>query len=863
MRSLFSATLLASTILGGGAAFPFAQSAAAQTQEDPLGGVISSVIVEGNQRIESVTVQSYLLLGPGSPFDEERLDLSLKTLFATGLFADVAIGRRGSALVVTVVENPIINRVLFEGNSALDDDKLREEIQAEPRGIFTLSRVQADVQRILELYRQSGRFAAQVTPQYKPLDQNRVDLIFEITDGPTTGIRSINFIGNEQYSDARLRSELVTKQSRLWRFFSSRDSYDPDQLEFDREQIRQFYQNEGYYDFRVDSVDAAIRPDQEDFYITFTIDEGRQYDFGEISVETSLDKLNSDVLLRAVPIKEGTTYRGDLIEDSIDQLTAIAGISGYAFVDVIPRISANPETGKIDVTFAIDEGPRVYIERINIVGNTLTLDNVIRRRLEVSEGDAFNRFFLDRSRNRVRALGYFGEVEVVERPGSELDRTIVDFEVEEQPTGELALAAGFSSIDAFLFDASVSQRNLLGRGQTAIARISASRRNQTIDLQYQEPQFLGRNLAAGISVFGRRSDFSDVSLFETQTIGGTINIGFPLTRRSQLGLRYQISQQELDVADQDIVIDSLGNLATMDLLDPETGEPILNTATNMPQQVPISAETFPLPDGTQIVDQCDIAFIQRQVSCFSESNELTSLLGYTLQWDARNDPIAPTGGFDFSISQDIAGLGGDVRFLRTTATGAAYRGLFPGVRASLRLSAGNIFPFGGGEQLRINNRFFRGGNDFRGFNVAGIGPRNTQTTFDADGNQVGDIVRGPALGGEVFYQGTLEVTLPDVIPEQYGIRGALFVEAGGLGKLGGEFDTTPTVVSIPNPDPTSDQPFTVVTQIEDGLQLRASAGLSVFWDSPFGPIRFDFSQLITAPDFDRPRGIRFSTNTRF
>ncbi|MEO9971177.1 MAG: outer membrane protein assembly factor BamA [Hyphomonadaceae bacterium] len=862
MRTFFSATLLASTILGGSIALPLGQIASAQTQEDPLGGVISNVIVEGNQRIEDVTVQSYLLLGPGSRFDEERLDLSLKTLFATGLFADVAISRRGSALVVTVVENPIINRVLFEGNSAIDDDKLREEIQAEPRGIFTLSRVQADVQRILELYRQSGRFAAQVSPQYKPLDQNRVDLIFEIVDGPTTGIRSINFIGNEQYSDARLRSELVTKQSRLWRFFSSRDSYDPDQLEFDREQIRQFYQNEGYYDFRVESVDAAIRPDQEDFYITFTIDEGRVYDFGEIKVETSLDKLDSDLLLRAVPIKTGSTYQGDLIETSIDQLTAIAGISGYAFVDVIPRISANPDTGKIDVVFAIDEGPRVYIERINIVGNTQTLDNVIRRRLDVSEGDAFNRVFLDRSRNRVRSLGYFGEVEVVERPGSEPDRTIVDFEVEEQPTGELALSAGFSSVDAFLFDVSVAQRNLLGRGQTAIARVSASARNQTIDVQYQEPQFLGRNLAAGVSIFGSRSDFSDVSLFDTTTVGATVNVGFPLTRRSQLGLRYQISQQELDVADMDIVIDALGNLATTELLDETTGEPVLDTGTGEPLLTFVSPTAVPLPDGTQVVDQCDVAFIQRQVSCFSEANELTSLIGYTLQWDSRNDPIAPTGGFDFSISQDIAGLGGDVRFIRTTASGAAYKGLFPGVRASLRLSAGNIFAFGGGEQLRINNRFFRGGNDFRGFNVAGIGPRTTQTTFDAEGNQVGDIVRGAALGGEIFYQGTLEITLPDVIPEQYGIRGALFVEAGGLGQLGSEFDTTPNIVSVPNPlDAT--ETFSVVTQIEDGLELRATAGLSVFWNSPFGPIRFDLSQLITAPDFDRPRGIRFSTSSTF
>ncbi|MEO0881759.1 MAG: outer membrane protein assembly factor BamA [Pseudomonadota bacterium] len=873
MRSILSVSLLASTMMTGITGLSCLSPAFGQAPEasaDPLAGSIRSVIVEGNQRIEARTIQSYLLLGPGDPFDPQRLDISLKTLFATGLFADVEIGRRDADLVVRVVENPIINRVLFEGNSAIDDDQIREEIQAEPRGIFTAARVQADVQRILELYRQSGRFAAQVNPQYKPLDQNRVDLIFEITDGPTTGVRAINFIGNEEYSDGRLRSELVTKQSRLWRFFSSNDNYDPDRLEFDRELLRQFYQNRGYYDFRVTSAVAELTPDQKDWYITFTIDEGRQYDFGEIKVQTSLDKLDGEQLVRTVPIQEGELYEGDLIEQSIDNLTAAAGISGYAFVDVIPRIEPNPETGRIDVTFAMDEGPRVYIERINIVGNTRTLDRVVRRRLQISEGDAFNRVLLDRSRNRVRALGYFSEVEIEELPGTEPDRTIVDLSVEEQPTGELSLAAGFSSVDAFLIDISVSERNLRGRGQTAIARVSASNRQQIVDLRYQEPQFLGRNLAAGVSVFATRTDFSDVSAFESQSFGASFNFGFPVTRRSQLSLRYRISQDEITVTDIPVVINPDGSDAFTAALDVDGNPiPVDPEAPDGPfLQTPVSPFADPFPDGLAVVDQCSDARVVIPTICFSERSELTSSIGYTFQWDGRNDPIAPTRGFDFSISQDIAGLGGDVRFLRTEITGAAYRGLLPGIRASLRLSAGAIFDFSDEDTLRINNRFFRGGNNFRGFNVAGIGPRVGNFEIDENGVPTGRVFRGAALGGQAYYQGTLEVTLPDVIPEQFGIRSALFVDAGALGVLEDEVISEPVVqFGVPNPafgnEPNEDPLTNVITRIEDDLNFRAAAGVSVFWDSPFGPIRFDFAQVIAEEAFDRPRGFRFSTTTRF
>lgn len=833
---------------------------------------IRQIRIEGNQRIEDRTVQSYLLVSPGDTFDPSRIDLSLKTLFATGLFADASFEKAGPDLVVRVVENPIINRVLFEGNRALDDDKLREEVQAAPRGIFTAARVQADVQRILELYRQSGRFSATVEPQYKPLDQNRVDLVFVVTEGPVTGVRAINFIGNDEFTDRRLRSEVVTKQSRWWRFFSSNDNYDPGRLEYDRELLRQFYQNRGYYDFRVISAVADLTPDREDFYITYTIEEGEQYTFGDVQVETALDKLSSEGLRRAIAIQDGDLFRGDLIEDTIDTLTYAAGIAGYAFVDINPRLEADPETRKVNVTFAIDEGPRVYIERINIVGNTSTLDRVIRRELRVAEGDAFNRVLLDRSRNRVRALGYFEEVEITERAGSRPDRTVVDLEVKEQATGELSFAAGFSSVDAFLIDLSVSQRNLRGRGQTLIARVSASDRQQFVDFRFQEPRFLDRNLSAGLELFSTRSDFLDVSDFESETIGAGMSFGFPVTDNTGLQLRYRLQSDEINVEDTPLVIfEDGGALATEEvLIDRNIPATPDDPSDDTPVQVPIPIDRTPLPDGTIIVDQCSPLYAFRSTICNSERSDITSLIGYSFNWDRRNDPIAPTGGFDVSISQDFAGFGGDVQYVRTELTGAAYRGIFKGVRASVRLSGGVIEPWGDDDSIRINNRFFRGGSSFRGFDVAGLGPRVVDVIADNEGNVI-DVIAQNSLGGKVYYQGTGEITIPNYLPEEYGIRTKLFVEAGSVGILDdsdlvlneatGEteiFFTTRAgqFNNIPGGLPAS-------RTIRDALGLRASAGLSVGWDSPFGPIQFDFSQILRKEEYDRTETFRFSTSTRF
>ncbi|MCA8902035.1 MAG: outer membrane protein assembly factor BamA [Hyphomonas sp.] len=854
MRKFLAATFMASSAFALTGALGI--TGEAQAQEDArYGGTIRSIIVEGNRRIEARTVQSYLLLEPGDSFDPNRIDLSLKTLFATNLFADVQIDRSGDDLLVRVVENPIINRVIFEGNRALDDDKLKEDIQAEPRGIFTAARVQSDVQRILELYRQSGRFAAKVEPKYKPLEQNRVDLIFEITEGPVTGVRAINFIGNEAYSDSRLRSEIVTRQSRFWRFFSSNDNYDPGRLEYDREKLRQFYQNNGYYDFRVTSAVAELTPDQKDFYITMTVDEGRQYDFGEVKVETALEKLDGNALRRAVPITEGSLFKGDLIEDAIDALTYTAGIAGYAFVDIRPQLDVNPDTGRIDVTFVVDEGPRVYIDRINIVGNTQTLDNVIRRELRISEGDAFNRILLDRSKNRVRALGYFKEVEIEEVATDEPDRTVVNITVEEQPTGELSFAAGFSSVDAYLIDLSASQRNLRGRGQSVVARVSSSSRQQVVDLRFTEPRFLDRNLSAGIDAFATRQDFEEFSDFTSETYGTGVRVAFPLTERMQLGLSYRLQYDDVQITDRDVLIDSNGlpveryiQIAGEDTPD-DADDDLFRFA--LPADVDASL-------GEMVVDQCDIAYLYRNTICRSERSEISSIIGYNFYWDRTNDPIRPTRGFNFRFNQDLAGIGGDVKYLRTETTTSFYRGIWRDVVASATLSGGYVFPLEDGQGVRINNRFFRGGSSFRGFDVAGLGPREIIRVFDETTGEVLNTYRLNSQGGNLYYQGTFELSMPSFLPEEYGVKSALFMDVGSLGTLRGP-DKSPTIY---RPDPYgSGNP--AVQYVKDAASLRASAGLSVFWDSPFGPIRFDFSQILRREDYDRTETFRFSTSTRF
>ena len=800
----------------------YAQDAAPnQTAPVPLPTIIKNIQVQGNQRVEANTIASYLLFAPGDPYSEDRIDLSIKTLYATGLFADVEIDPRDGNVLIRVIENPIINRVILEGNKSLKSDKITDEIEAEPRAIFTRSNVQEDVQRIIELYRQSGRFGATITPKVVQQPQNRVDLIFEITEGPVTGVKRINIIGNTEFADRRLRNEMATEETIWYKFFSSNDNYDPGRLEFDREQLRTFYTNRGFADFRVVSAVAELTPDQEDFYITFTVDEGDEYTWGDITVETELDDLSSDFLEALISVKPGTIYNASKVEEVIDTLNFAAGTTGYAFVDIQPNIKRNRDTKTVDLVFNVVEGPRVYIERIDVVGNTTTLDYVIRREMELVEGDAFNRILLDRSRNRVRSLRFFEDVEITERQGSAPDRAIVEVAVKEQPTGELSFSAGFSSADAFLLDLSITQRNLRGRGQLLRFVIRGSSNRREIDLRFTEPRFLGRNLAAGIELFDVEIDFLDEAGFRQSRTGGQLTFAFPLTENTTLSTRYSIRQEDIDLPGTDC-----------DNIDLSLGE---SSLTSLCEQV---------------------------------GGRISSIFGYTFGWDRRNDPITPTRGFDVRFSQDLAGIGGDVKYLRTDFEANAYRGLFKDVIANVTLTGGYIRGWGG-DPVSINDRYFKGNFDFRGFDNAGIGPRVVNVEADTGSFQLNEGAadgRLNSLGGNAFGLAAAEVSFPVGVPN---LLGSLFVEAGTVGLLD-EVNQFNTIVSpglsglnVGDSCEGVTTAGTICQRTFDQLSPRVTAGASVFWESPFGPIRFDFTNPIVQQPFDRRKSFQFTTRTRF
>jgi outer membrane protein insertion porin family len=763
-----------STGVGGGlAAGPAAQS-----------GIVQQIVIQGAERIDQSTILSYLPINPGDSVDPAKIDAGVKALFRTDLFADVQIELRGTTLQVRVIENPIINQVVFEGNKALKEDKLRDEVQVRPRGVFTKSKVQADVQRIVELYRRSGRVSADVTPKIVELPQKRVDLIFEIDEGPKSGILNVNVLGNKEFSDNALKDVVVTKESKWYRFFTNNDNYDPDRIEYDREQLRKFYRNRGYYDFHVLSAVAELAPEKNGFTVSYTLEEGGKYRFGKLTIETDVKRLNADNLRRLLPIKEGQLYQDDQVEKATDALTFAAGAAGFAFVDVRPRYTADPKTHTVNVNFQIIEGPRVYVERIDIVGNTRTIDPVIRREMLVSEGDAYNRVLVDRSKIRVRSLGFFKDVDIQQQPGSAPDKTVLRVVVTEQPTGELSFSLGYSSVDQVVADIGISERNFRGRGQQVSFRVSAGYLRQELSFGFTEPHFLGRNLSGGYNLFATRYDFSSQASYQTTSAGGSFSMGFPLTDSSRLAWTYSLHADRITVDNSFCVA------------------------------------------GQESVSR---------TLCDQRGSTLTSSIGYQYRLDLRDDPVKPTRGFYFNFGQELAGLGGNVKFIRSTVDTAWYHGFLPGLVLSVGAQIGDVEPWGG-DYVRINDRSYRGADTFRGFQIAGIGPR--------------DILYGDALGGKFYTTGTIELSFPNGLPEQYGINTALFTDVGTSGILDARAKIDP-LTGLPDPN------------IKDDLAIRASAGVTVYWKSPMGPLRFDISQIIKRQVYDRTETFQFRTSTRF
>jgi outer membrane protein insertion porin family len=824
--------------------------------------IIQGIVVRGNQRIEAETVGSYLPVQPGMPAEEELLDLSLKTLFRTGLFSDVKLAMQpNGALLIEVVENPIVNRVIFEGNRRLKDDKITEEIQLAPRTVYTRAKVQSDVQKIIELYRAKGRFAATVTPKVTPLEQNRIDVIYEVDEGPKTGIAKVNFIGNEVFTDSELRGVILTKESRWWRFFTNYDNYDPDRLEYERQLLREHYGKNGYADFQVVSAVAELTPDRKDFFITFTVDEGPQYTVGEVRVKTTLAKLNGDVLVNYVPMRTGQTFDSEKIEKAVETLTFATGTAGYAFVDVNEQLSRHAESNTMDVTFVVNEGPRVYVDRINIKGNTRTLDKVIRREVRLAEGDAFNRVLVDRSRARIRSLGYFKEVTIEEKPGSAPDRTELDVTVEEQSTGSLSVGVGISSTENFIVDLSVEERNLLGRGQYLRFRVQASSRTRQVDLRFTQPYFLDRNLAAGGSIFNQRTDFKE-SGFVRDRIGMGLNAGFQVSEYGRGGVNYLLTRDSVQIDTRNQVF----------VASPQDPSSVL-----VPGAVPISVTPVTLEDsdGNDVPGQnvvanfCDFLTSSLTPTCESRGKFLTSLVGFSLNFDKRDDPITPRRGWRAGGSVSIAGVGGDVNYYQTEFNGAWYHPIIGDFIGSLKGRAGYIDGYAG-DTVRLSDRFFEGASTFRGFEVAGVGPRYLVggTPIDASQPELGlnpqtrnGKILGQSIGAKIYAIGTAEILLPLPLPDQYGIRAALFSDFGTVGSVD-------SATKALNDDPRfyvdlDGDGIAETAPIQDDLALRATAGVSVSWDSPFGPVRFDFAHILMKEEYDRTEGFRFSAGTSF
>ena len=638
-----------------------------------IGETVDFIRVEGTQRVEEETVRAYMNIRVGQVDDASLVDQSVKTLFSSGLFSDVTIRRDGLGLIVTVIENPIINRVDFEGNSTIQDEALSTEAELRPRQIYTRARVQDDVERFIELYRRGGRFAVRIEPKVIQQPQNRVDLVFEIDEGPTTTVRSVNFLGNQVFDDNRLREEIFTTEARWWRFFSSNDSYDPDRVAYDRELLRRFYLSKGYADFQVISTNAELTRDGKEFFVTFKVEEGPLYTFGEGSVSTSLDELEISDLEELIVHEAGERYDSRDLDETVDALTKAIGEQGFAFADIRPRVKRDREANIVRVEYSVEEGPRVYIERININGNDRTYDDVIRREIRLSEGDAFNRVLLSRSERSVRGLNYFSGVEITETPGSAEDKTIIDVNVREQPTGELSFGVGYSSAESLSTQFSVAERNFRGRGQTMRLQLGISSEIQRYNFSFTEPYFLSRDVSAGVRVFKSDRSYDNQAGLETTETGLGFNLGFPLSEDGRLSLFSNFSE------------DKLINSSSSSSVNP---------------------------------------------SYTSQKLEI----GYFYAVDKRDDYIDPTDGWSFSFGQDIAGPMMDVSYLRTRLRADYYHELAEGYVFHARAKMGIINDYRSGT-INYNDRFFEGGSSFRGFDRSGVGPRQISTGYALGANR--------------------------------------------------------------------------------------------------------------------------------
>lgn len=769
----------------------------------------SNIVVEGNRRVEAETIRTYFRRAGGT--GPAQLDDALKALYETGLFQDVKITPSGGRIIVTVVENPVINRVAFEGNRKVKDDQLSAEVQSKARGTLSRPMVQSDTSRITEIYRRSGRFDVSVEPKIIEQPNNRVDLVFEINEGAKTGINSIEFVGNRAFSSYRLKDVIKTRESNLLSFLGSNDIYDPDRVESDRDLIRRFYLKNGYADIRVVAALTEYDPARKGFIVTFTIDEGQQYRVASVDVESSIGSLNVGALQSYVRVSRGSIYNAEAVEKSIEEMTIQASRMGYPFVTVRPRGERNFESHTVSLVFMVEEGARVYIERINVRGNNRTRDYVIRREFDIAEGDAYNRALIDRAERRLKNLDFFKTVKITNEPGSSPDRIVVNVDVEEKSTGDFAIQGGYSTSDGLMGEVSVSERNLMGRGLYARGSVSWGTRSKGYTLSFADPYFLGYRVGFGVDLYHREQDAQNSMSYSTKTTGGGVRFGFALREDLSMQVRYSLYRQEIELPWQ------------------------LNNCQ--------FSAAAPINGGAGVVPG-DFCYLDGEASLpirmeLAQGPVWTSVAGYSLIYNTLDNTRNPTSGLLAELKQDFAGLGGDVKFIKTTGDVKYYYPLVSEIVGVLRVQAGNVSGWGS-DNLRMLDHFQMGPNLVRGFAPNGIGPRDISPLTAQD-----------SLGGTNYWGASAELQMPFwFLPKEIGLKGAVYADAGSLWDYQGPTSWPVTGESI-------------ATMIDDSNKIRSSVGAGLIWQSPFGPLRVDVAFPLSKGKYDRTQVFRFGGGTSF
>jgi outer membrane protein insertion porin family len=823
-------------------ALPLATPLAAVLVSTPAAAQKTELItVEGNRRVEADTIRSYFKPDPNGALDAGRIDDGLKALIETDLFQDVKISRPGGRVVVTVVENAVVGRIAFEGNKKVKDEQLSAEIQSKPRGTFSRPMVQSDAQRIAEIYRRSGRYDVHVTPEIIEQPNNRVDLVFTISEGQKTGVKSIEFIGNTAYSASRLKDVIKTHESNLLSFLGGNDVYDPDRVEADRDLIRRFYLKNGFADVQVVAALTEYDPDKKGFLVTFKIEEGQQYRIGSVEFQSSIAKLDGNVLRSYSRVSVGSLYNVEAVEKSVEEMQIEASRRGFAFAVVRPRGDRNFDAHTVSVVFAVDEGPRVYIERINVRGNTRTRDFVIRREFDISEGDAYNRALVDRAERRLKNLDFFKSVKITTEPGSSSDRVVLIVDLEEKSTGDFSVSGGYSTSDGALAEVSVSERNFLGRGLFAKASVSYGQYSRGASLSFVEPYLLDYRVALGLDVSYRQQLPTSTTTYGTKTLGLSPRLGFQLREDLSLQLRYSIYQQQVTLTS---AYDNCNNNAANSLLAFNPTPAYIKSVLGGVD--PTNASTSSLYGYGCYGDGEATLPVRKELA---NGATLTSAIGYTLNYNTLDNNKNPTDGLLVDFKQDFAGAGGDVTYLKTAIDTKYFTPLVSDIVGLIHVQSGVLTQIGNNE-LRMLDHFQMGANLVRGFASNGIGPRDI--TYQSLG------ATGDALGGTKYWGASYELQMPFwFLPKEVGLKGAVYADAGSLWDYKGptSWAATGEVNSASCP--------TCGLQFDDSKVIRSSVGVGLIWASPFGPLRFDYAMPLTKGKYDTVQQFKFGGGTSF